>query len=69
MDKINVKGNKIEVGEGDYLFMVSDGISEKKLSMINKFKNRDPQKIVREILNADDELIDDETVIVIKIKR
>lgn len=69
MDKIEIKKNDIKLNDGDYVIMVSDGVSEMKLNALNKIKNSDCQKIVREILDLDEEISDDETVIVIAIKK
>ena len=69
IDKIEFKESKIDVENNDYIFMVSDGINEKKLAFLNKLKNKDPQKMAREVLEANKELSDDETVMVIKIKK
>ena len=66
MDKIQFKKNKIELKNGDYVIMVSDGVKEET---INNLKNSDPQKMCNEIISRQNEIVDDESVIVIKINK
>jgi len=69
MDKVEFKKIKTEINSGDYVVIVSDGVSERKLSLLNKIKGKEPQKITSEIINAFKDSEDDETIMVIKIKK
>lgn len=69
VDKIDFRENKVNINDGDYVVMVSDGVKEKKLELLNNLKNVKPEKIVSEILNGDNENFDDQTILVIKIKK
>ena len=69
MDRIEFKENKVNLNDGDYVIMVSDGVSEQKLSFLNKIKSNNPQKMVGELLNCIKDSNDDETIMIIKIKK
>lgn len=69
VDKIHFNENYINVDDGDYIVMVSDGVSDKKISLLGKLKVNDPQKMSKDILNSFNDRLDDETVLVIKIKK
>lgn len=68
IDKVELKENVVSLGKNDYLFMFSDGVDENKLFSKDVFNYKDPQRMVREILKRRDELDDDETVFVIRVK-
>jgi len=68
IDKITFKEQNVDILGNEFIVMASDGVSENKISLLNKFKNKDPQKLVREILESSDEIYDDETLMIIKIK-
>lgn len=68
MDKIDVSRKLVEINKGDYVVMVSDGVSEKKIEKLKNVKSNDCVKISNEVLRDDVEINDDESVIVIKIK-
>ncbi len=67
VDKINVNENNVDVDKVDYVVMVSDGVNENRLSMLEKIKLKEPQKIAKEILGIKETISDDQTVIVIKL--
>ena len=69
MDKIEVKKRMINACDFEYVVMVSDGVSESKLELLKTLKTRDPQKMARVILGESAELIDDETILIIEIKK
>ena len=68
IDNVTLNENIINLDKNDYLFMFSDGVSEDKLMIKDVFNYKDPQRMVREILKKKDNLDDDETVLVIKVK-
>lgn len=66
VEKVDFKMNKVNIDDGDYVIMISDGIDEECL---NNLKNSDTMKVCNEVIGRQKEIIDDETVIVIKIKK
>lgn len=68
IDNVTLNENVINFDKNDYLFMFSDGVSESSVMRSEVFNYKDPQRMVREILKKKDNLDDDETVLVIKVK-
>lgn len=68
IDNVTLNENIINLDKNDYLFMFSDGVSESSVMKSEVFNYKDPQRMVREILKKKDNLDDDETVLVIKVK-
>lgn len=68
LDKIVVSKKVVKINKGDYIIMVSDGVSENKINKVKNMYMGDPIKISNEILKECSETNDDESVIVIKIK-
>ncbi len=68
VDKIEVSFNKVDLNVGDYIIMASDGVSEEKIRSFKKLKGNNVQKMAKEVLGRNEELLDDETIIVLKIK-
>jgi serine phosphatase RsbU (regulator of sigma subunit) len=67
IDKKEYVSREIKLSKGDLLFMVSDGVGELDLVKLDKFKNKNCQKISEIIMNMNDDICDDKTVFVIKV--
>lgn len=68
MDKVEVGKRVVQLNKGDRVVMVSDGVSERKINKFKSVKNNNPVNICDEILKDDNDINDDESIIVIKIK-
>lgn len=66
VDKVGNSFTEVEIQNDDYVIMMSDGIDENNL---RKFKSKDPQKIAKEIIFNQKDIIDDASVFVINIKK
>lgn len=66
VDKVGNSFMEVEIKNDDCVIIMSDGVDENNL---RKFKNKDPQKIAREIIFNQKDIIDDASVLVINIKK
>lgn len=66
VDKIEINVHKIDVEKGDFIVMSSDGVNEES---IKKVKFNDCQKNCNQIISGQNNFFDDQSVIVIEIKK
>ena len=65
IDRIESNIHSVNLENNDYIIMMSDGVSE---SCLRKCSSKDPQKMAKEIIDRQKDVVDDASVIVINIK-
>lgn len=67
IDKVQFKASHVDVKKDEVIVMISDGVKENSVFSLDKVRHKKPQVISKELLGKELDIIDDETVIVVKI--